>query len=133
MARRQRSRGDEDGDVIRVVRLVTGPDGQSHVHDELVDLEASGHDLASGWQPASGVRFQETPAGGALAWHTAPRRQYVLTLTGRLEFTTRDGEVFEVGPGDVLLAEDTTGGGHSWRIVGDEPWRRVYVSLEEAP
>ena len=55
----------------------------------------------------------------------------MLTLSGRLEFTTRGGEVFEIGPGDVLLAEDTTGGGHSWRIVGDEPWRRVYVALEE--
>jgi uncharacterized cupin superfamily protein len=117
--------------VIRFVHLVTGPDGQSHVRDELVDLAASDHDQVSAWQPARGVRFEETPAGSTLGWHTAPRRQYVLTLSGRLEFTTRDGDVFEIGPGDVLLAEDTSGGGHSWRIVGDEPWRRVYVALDE--
>jgi hypothetical protein len=29
----------------------------------------------------------------------------------------------------VILAEDTTGGGHRWRLVDDEPWRRVYVEL----
>jgi hypothetical protein len=29
----------------------------------------------------------------------------------------------------VLLAEDTTGSGHRWRIIGDEPWRRAYVIL----
>lgn len=33
--------------------------------------------------------------------------------------------------GDVLLAEDTTGGGHEWSIVGADPWRRAYISLEE--
>jgi hypothetical protein len=32
-----------------------------------------------------------------------------------------------VVPGDVLLAEDTTGTGHEWRLVNDEPWKRVSV------
>jgi quercetin dioxygenase-like cupin family protein len=116
--------------VIRVVRLFTGDDGQSHVSDERVALAAAGRDQQSAREDARGVRFEETPAGGSLTWHDAPRRQYVLTLTGRLEFTTRGGEVFEIAPGDVLLAEDTSGGGHSWRILGPEPWRRVYVELE---
>ena len=31
---------------------------------------------------------------------------------------------------DVLLAEDTTGGGHSWRIIGPDAWRRAYVELD---
>ena len=108
---------------MRVVHLFTGPDGQSHVREE-------SHDLAQ-WETATGIRFEETPAGGSLDWHVAPRRQYVITLTGRLDFTTRGGETFSLAPGDVLLAEDTTGGGHEWRIVGPDPWRRAYVSLEE--
>jgi uncharacterized cupin superfamily protein len=116
--------------MIRLVRLSTGADGQSHVSEERVDLAAAGHDLASSWQPATQVRFEETPAHSALEWHDAPRRQYVITLSGTLEFTTRDGETFRLGPGDVLLAEDTAGGGHSWRLVDDEPWRRVYVTLD---
>ena len=32
-------------------------------------------------------------------------------------------------PGDILLAEDTTGSGHSWRLVDQNPWRRAYVIL----
>ena len=32
-------------------------------------------------------------------------------------------------PGDILLAEDTAGGGHRWKLVDDHPWRRVYVVL----
>jgi quercetin dioxygenase-like cupin family protein len=108
---------------MRVLHLVTGTDGQSHVREETLTAEV--------WARAFGVRFEETAPGAALAWHTAPRRQYVITLSGRLEFTTRGGETFALAPGDVLLAEDTTGGGHEWRIVGPDPWRRAYVSLEE--
>ena len=32
--------------------------------------------------------------------------------------------------GDVLLADDTTGTGHRWRLIDDAPWRRLYVELE---
>jgi quercetin dioxygenase-like cupin family protein len=116
--------------VIRLVHLFTGPDGESHVAEAEVPLAAAGPDQASPWERASEVRFQESPPGAQLGWHDAPRRQYVITLTGELEFCTRDGTVFRIGPGDVLLAEDTTGGGHSWRTLGDDPWRRVYVALD---
>ena len=86
--------------------------------------------LASGvTEKATIVRFEETAAGSALDWHTAPHLQYVITLSGTLEFITRDGEEFILRPGDVLLAADTTGSGHRWRLIDDQPWRRVYVQL----
>lgn len=53
----------------------------------------------------------------------------MITLSGVLEFITRDGETFRLGPGDLLLAEDTAGSGHRWRLEGPDPWRRVYVRL----
>jgi hypothetical protein len=58
----------------------------------------------------------------ALDWHTAPHVQYVITLSGILEFTTRGGETFVLRPGEVLLAADTTGTGHRWRLIDDQPW-----------
>ncbi len=75
------------------------------------------------------MTFRGKPKGSSLSWHNAPERQYVITLSGTLEVETRVGERFTVAPGDVLLAEDTTGGGHRWRLVDDQPWRRVYVAL----
>jgi quercetin dioxygenase-like cupin family protein len=60
-----------------------------------------------------------------------PTHQLVLTLGGTLEFETREGATFVVRPGDVLLAEDTTGSGHRWRLVGADPWQRAYVILPE--
>ena len=59
-------------------------------------------------------------------------RQLVITLSGTLDFQTRDGEHFTLRPGDILLAEDTAGGGHSWKLIDDQPWRRVYVVLGQA-
>ena len=47
-----------------------------------------------------------------------------------LEFTTRDGETFVLRPGDVLLAADNVGTGHKWRLIDDQPGRRVYVVLQ---
>jgi len=28
-----------------------------------------------------------------------------------------------------LLAEDTAGGGHRWKLIDNQPWRRAYVVL----
>ena len=36
---------------------------------------------------------------------------------------------FVIAPGDVLLAADTTGGGHRWELIDDQPWTRIYVEL----
>jgi quercetin dioxygenase-like cupin family protein len=107
--------------MIRCVHLFTGEDGRSHVEHIALALGAV--------QAASVVHFEETPAGSSLDWHVAPCKQYVITLTGTLEFTTRDGETFVLRPGDVLLASDTAGTGHRWRLIDDQPWRRLYVEL----
>jgi hypothetical protein len=115
---------------FRLVRLYTGDDGQSHVTVGEIELDALDEiNAASPFEPATRLRLEETAPGSALDWHPAPRRQYVITLSGTLEFETRDGERFTLGPGDVLLADDTTGGGHRWRLIDDRPWRRVYVAL----
>ena len=116
--------------AFRLVRLSTGDDGQSHVTTGEITLEALDElNAASSVETVSRVRFEETRPGSALAWHPAPERQYVVTLSGTLDFETRDGTRFRLGPGDILLAEDTAGGGHRWRLVDDQPWRRVYIAF----
>ena len=86
--------------------------------------------LLSGVLTAKSISFAETQAGHALAWHNAPAKQFVITLRGTLDFVTQEGKHFIITPGDILLAEDTTGNGHAWRLIGDDPWRRAYVILE---
>ena len=116
--------------MIRCVRLWTGEDQNSHFEEGLLDIESSVHgDLLTQKFPAASVSFQETASGGSLDWHTAPVRQLVITLSGTLDFWTRGGAHFLLRPGDILLAEDTAGGGHSWKLIDNQPWRRAYVVL----
>ena len=116
--------------MIRCVRIWTGSDGNSYCEEGAIDLAGGVRgDLLSGRTATTSISFQETQPGGAFAWHDAPARQFVITLRGTLEFQTHKGEHFTIRPGDVLLAEDTTGSGHSWRLVDDDPWQRIYVIL----
>lgn len=118
---------------IEATHLFTGGDGESHFEERVIDLEETKPERwVSGVIPNSGVEFQDTPPGTSLGWHNAPRRQYVVTLGGRVEIETRTGEKHVLQPGSVLLVSDVTGGGHRWRILGHESWRRMYVRLGEA-
>jgi len=76
------------------------------------------------------IRFKESAPHSSFDWHDAPESQYVITLCGTLEFTTRDGEKFILRPGDVLIATDDAGSGHKWRLIDDSPWCRAYVVLK---
>ena len=82
--------------MIRAYRLYTGPDGNSHVTRGSVD--------EGKLVEAESILFKETPAHSAYDWHNDPIPQYVITLSGVLEFTTMGGERFTIRPGDVLLS-----------------------------
>lgn len=116
--------------MIRCVRLWSDAEGFSRV--EFGVIEAPFGELSAA-AAATGVQFEESPALASLDWHAAPRRQLVVTLAGRLDFVTRDGERFSLDPGIVLLAEDTVGAGHRWTSRGAQGWQRVYVHLDDGP
>lgn len=119
--------------MIRCVRIWTAEDGNSRFEQGSIDMpKGERGDVLSATFPAASISFRETKAGGTFEWHDAPARQFVVTLSGTLDFETREGAHFILRPGDVLLAEDTTGSGHSWRLIDDEPWRRAYVILSPA-
>ena len=114
--------------MIRCVRIWTGDDGNSLFEEGRIDLpKGERGDILSETVAASSISFRETRSGGTFAPHDAPTRQFVITLSGTLEFKTATGATFLIRPGDILLAEDTTGSGHSWKLMDDKPWRRAYV------
>ena len=109
-----------------IYRLYSGDDGESHI--EALDL-ASNADLTT-LHGAKGVVFRSSEPGYFSDWHTAPRRQYVITLSGNAEIGLGDGTIHRLGPGDVNLAEDLTGHGHTTRVVGDVPRVTATIHLD---
>ena len=106
-------------------RMYTGDDGETHWED--VELAE-----APGWTAGLdtvGITFREIPAGNFVDWHPAPRRQFVIILSGRLEIGFSDGATRVFGPGDARLVEDTTGRGHTTGVHGDEPCVTATVPL----
>src|SRR5262245_48522092 len=81
-------------------------------------------------QGAKGVVFRSTPPGSFSDWHTAPRRQYIITLSGEAEIGLGDGTIHRLGPGDVNMAEDLTGHGHTTRVVGQVPRVTATIHME---
>ena len=63
---------------------------------------------------------------GVIELKSGPRGDW---LSGTLEFETPDGR-FTLRTGDILFTEDTSGAGHNWKMVGSEPWCRVYTTLD---
>ena len=102
-----------------VIRLYTGPDGQSHLQEVPEAFSAPGVPDTDALQPAKGIIFRRSPGAASSEWHTAPRRQYVISLQGAFEIEVADGSKQRFNPGDVLLAEDITGQGHLTRGFGD--------------
>ena len=120
--------------MIRCIRMWTGEDGNSLFEEGSLELNKVANAEGDSQTPnisASALSFRETVSGGSFDWHKDPVPRYVITLTGTLEFETKDGSTFIIKPGDILLAQDNTGTGHKWRLIGDEPWRRAYVMYQE--
>jgi hypothetical protein len=116
----------------RITRVYTGDDGESHFEDIEIPLGEFGA-IGAMSKPfgAKSILFRETGADYDLGFHNAPRRQYVIMLSGgRVELEVGSGEKRVLGPGDVLLAEDTTGRGHISRALDPEPRRSIFVALE---
>ncbi len=112
---------------MRLFRLYTGPDKQSHLEEIKLQFTADKHAERTAILPAKGVMFSRMEPGTFMDWHNAPRRQYVLTLSGAVEIGLGDGSVHRFGSGEGILAEDLTGRGHTTRAVGNEP--RVSVAI----
>jgi hypothetical protein len=55
----------------------------------------------------------------------------VITLTGRIEIGLGDGSVGSYGPGDARLVEDTTGQGHTTRVVGSIPSTMAVIPVAD--
>ena len=115
-----------------ITRVYTGSDGKSHFEDveiELLDKGPMGS-ISPLWS-AKGVLFRKVSGDYDLDFHNAPRRQFVVNLTGAVEIEVGDGTKRQLGAGSILLAEDTEGQGHISRSINGEPRECLFIPLSD--
>jgi hypothetical protein len=108
----------QNGRPVMITRFFTGPDGLTHAEEIEVKFAPGGG--AYNLLANSGAQLRRSPPGRENDYHTASRRQYVVTLSGHAELVLSGGQTIQVGPGSIELAEDLTGKGHITRTVGTE-------------
>jgi hypothetical protein len=124
-------KGARDSKPVKITRFFTGPDGMTHAEEIEAKFPAGGgvYNLLAN----SGAQIRSTPPGRENGYHTAGRRQYVITLSGHAELVLSGGQTIQVGPGSIELAEDLTGKGHITRTVGTEDRIAILIPVSDRP
>ncbi len=122
---------------MAITRIYTGADGLTHSEPLTLTpeprrryeeaLRLGGADS----RKAKSISFSRQSPGFASDWHTVDNPVFTITVSGHAEHDCSDGTVARVGPGDIMLFEDTAGKGHTTRIVGNEPRTYETVPVEE--
>ena len=116
---------------MRISRVYTGDDGQSHFEDiDVAFPETMGLGKRTEHFKADSISMREADVESEMDFHNAPRRQFVITVAGRAEMECGDGSTRQFGPGDVFLADDLTGQGHITRTI-ELPRRSVVVPVPD--
>ena len=114
---------------MNITHLHTGPDGRSHFAD--LDVAVT-EDAGGAWFQSvavEGLVVRDLVSGFSNDFHICPRRALILQLTGVGEIECGDGTIRVFGPGDLLIADDTTGEGHISREV-EGPRRQALIYLD---
>ena len=105
------------------MRVYATADGGSRVEELTISPDAKPiavTRMTAGAYRGSGARAPD--------WHTAPRKQFAINMTGELEVELTDGTRRRIGS-DLVFLEDTTGKGHVTRALG--PITNVFLHVPD--
>lgn len=111
----------------RAFHMYTGPNGESAIREIALPAPQA---LASQWllrRPAERVTMGMMGPGYTMEYHVANQPNILVPLFGTLVVKLKDGTEWAFRLGDILFAEDCTGGGH---ISGAGPEGCFSVSVQ---
>jgi hypothetical protein len=120
-----------------ILRIYADAGGESHFEDvefafeETDVIPPAPPVLMTRLEGAQSYGFELVHPGWHGDWHTVPQRLLAVYLSGAGTMEASDGEVRELLPGTTLLAEDTTGKGHTSRVTGAEDMLVLIVMLPD--
>lgn len=96
----------------RLIHVYATADGESHL--ERIEISNDAGEIPV---TAMTARAYARNLSNAADWHTAPRKQFAINMTGTLEVEISDGSRHQIGQGDLVYLEDITGKGHVTRVL----------------
>lgn len=123
--------------VKRYTRVVSTDDGRSAFEDAELHLDEQRVSdgvpamFLGALADAAGVIFLRFAAFDSEP-HPASGPQWVVMLRGVIEVQVSDGSSRRFGPGDLVLATDTSGHGHVTLTVGEPPFEALIIPSTSA-
>ncbi|MBC8281836.1 MAG: hypothetical protein H8E48_13710 [Chloroflexi bacterium] len=108
-----------------IYRIYTNDDEKTQIEE----LDLASHPELTSETNTQDISFREWAPGHFIDWHPAPRRQYIVSLSGIVDVGLEDGSTHRFVAGDARLVEDTTGKGHTTLVPGDEPSITAVIPL----
>lgn len=113
---------------IMATRLFTGPDGQSHIDQVAIATPDTVRAVSDHVRMSDAYIIRIAP-GYFEPWHNADQRRYIVVISGEAEVTTTGGEKAQIVPGKIYIAEDLTGKGHTFKVVGNTEWVALFANF----
>ena len=98
---------------VIMTRLYTGSDGLTHADQVEAKFTAGSANEIYKLLAVTGAELHRAAPGTVIDWHTAPRRQYVITLSGHGEIEVAGGKKFEVAREPLIWSRTQPGRGTS--------------------
>ncbi|MCD6022474.1 MAG: hypothetical protein K0R20_2184 [Actinomycetia bacterium] len=120
-----------------ILRIYADEEGESHFEDVQFAFEQTDFVppappvLMTALKSASSYSFELVHPGWHGDWHPVPQRLLAVYLSGGGTIQASDGELRDLAPGTILLAEDTTGKGHISEVTGSEDMLVLILMLPD--
>jgi len=102
----------------QVLWIYSDEQGNSHLEELAIATEPTGNAREAKPIPATGALIREYQPQFVRDWHTAPSRQFAITIVGALDIEVSGGVRRHIHKGELVFLEDTKGKGHITRMEG---------------
>jgi len=120
---------------MEYLRIYSDEEGCSHFDTNDIILESNNYAPpapplnTSALESANNCVFLELPVGWYGDWHPTPVAQWLILMTGELEFETGDGDRQICKAGDAVLLADLAGMGHKTTVLGNTGVRIAAIHI----
>lgn len=114
-----------------ITRVYSDVNGDSQFEDVKIPLSAAGPiGYLSEKFEVEGMVLRKVIPSYDYDFHTAPAKQFIILIDGKIEIETSLGDKRVFSAGDILQMEDVTGKGHKTKNLEEIERRSVFITFK---